>query len=288
MAGKTFKCPSCREPFVVEIQRKPASGSAKAKRRRSVPKTADADEFAAGPPPIVMGQKPKTKKREPEREDEAKDKPAAKPKKNNKVAIIAVVGVAAIVFWAGAMFLVQGVSGRGAKPTMTAPEVFERVQAQNSKFSVEHPSDWFVETGGGSGGLPTWLKMEHGDIKISIKDSLKGGVLGDIVQAGSDPNAEVPDEVAPVAALHEMLKSDAEAFLSNYNEQPPVKIETGMGDARMSEFTASEWAFGSVIYGYRATLLAGPRQFSVVVRCPKRGNWEALKPTFRRIIESIQ
>lgn len=282
MGGKSVKCPSCREPFVVEIEQK----RSKSKRRRSATTSTEADEFSAAPPPIVMGKKPKTKKREPA--VEASDAPAAEPKKSNKVAIISAVSVAVILVWVGVVFLIRNAGGHTAAPEVAVPDVFETARANNSKFSVEHPKEWPVETGGGSGGLPTWLKMKHADITIAIKETPMGGALGDIAQAGSDPNQELPDELAPVAGLHQDLKSATVGALSNYKEQPAITIKTGMGDARLSEFTASEWALGSAIYGYRATLLAGPRHLVVLIKCPKKANWQALKPTFQQIIESIR
>jgi len=285
MAGKAFKCPSCREPFVVEIQQKPASRSKKTKRRQSAPKFVEDDDISAGPPPIVMGKKPKTKKREQEPQDE----PTAKPKQVNKVALVSVIGVAAIVLWTGVIFFIRGFGGHGSTPQITAPVEFARTKANNSKFSAEAPSGWEVTTGGGSGGKPTWLKIKHEGITISIKENIVSGVLGDMAQAGRNFNEEIPDELAPVAKLHETIKGQTAELLSNYNEQPPVKIKTlGMGDGRMSEFTASEWSLGKAIYGYRVTLLAGPRQLNVLIKCPSKSHWEVLKPTFQQIVKSIQ
>jgi hypothetical protein len=64
-------------------------------------------------------------------------------------------------------------------------------------------------------------------------------------------------------------------------------MKTGMGDARISQFSASgRW--GKKISGYRATLLGGGgKQLRVVASCPD-GDWEVCSKVFERMIASIR
>ncbi|MBC8003124.1 MAG: hypothetical protein H7X97_11110 [Opitutaceae bacterium] len=63
------------------------------------------------------------------------------------------------------------------------------------------------------------------------------------------------------------------------------KINTGVGEGRLSTFVASG-SFGSQIFGYRATLLTTQFQWNVVCQCSSQREFTAYKAMFRKIIES--
>ena len=92
-------------------------------------------------------------------------------------------------------------------------------------------------------------------------------------------------DLAPVAQVHEMEKEEFAEEIGGCEEQAPLAVKTGLGDARKSEFTTSG-TFGGTIRGYRVTALSLDRRVRVVCQCSE-SDWENLQPAFDRVIESL-
>jgi hypothetical protein len=101
---------------------------------------------------------------------------------------------------------------------------------------------------------------------------------------GSDPNEE--DETqTPVAKLHEFRKESVAEEYNGYEELSVTTVQSGMGDARRSEFTASH-GFRSKLRGYRVTYISPRAQMNVMCECPEE-DWEKAKPIFEKVIASV-
>lgn len=325
-AGKTLKCPKCQTAFklpanaagkqsTANASRPSGSKAASSKRNAAAKRKAvaagTADEFdglddglfdslesgfggGGGAPrtlPPVTRRRKQGRKSAVKPAEVEKETPERPGKRNNKVLIIggSVLGFGVLV---GLAFLFGGVvHPSGSGQAVDVPQQFENFANEQGAFRCEYPAGWNASGGGGTGGKPAWAKFEKGGVIITIRDSLAGSAVGDISRstnqmATGGVQEELPDELEPVAKVHEFRKSYAENEMDHYQEKPPVVIQTGFGEGRMSEFTARTTFFGT-IYGYRATLLNNRYQFNVYCKCYSEADWNALKPTFRKVIESI-
>lgn len=212
------------------------------------------------------------------------------PQEDNNSALSVIIG--GMVFG----MIVIGVVGFFAIPPLIAklqegreiqvPKDFEKFTEQNFNFSCEVPKDWEVDARGGQGNVPPTVRIEKGNIKIAYRSSMSGAAIQDMAQAGANQAGELPDELKPVAKVHEYQREKFKQETPDYTEVGPVeRIDTGIGEGRLSEFTGSV-GFGGKFYGYRVTLLTTQYQWNVVCKCKTKREFEAYKPIFRRIIAS--
>lgn len=180
----------------------------------------------------------------------------------------------------GGLLLAGGCGGPA-----TAPTNFASFNAKDGAFKCDYPADWEAEGGGVKGYF--WAKFTSGSAEISIQSGSVGSVQADVINAGNRMAGvqEDEEELAPVAQLHEMRKTDTAKDLGDYQEQPPKAIRPKLGDGRKSQFTASG-TFGGGIRGYRATVLSHNKSITVLCQCAE-GDWETLKPAFDRVIDSL-
>jgi hypothetical protein len=120
----------------------------------------------------------------------------------------------------------------------------------------------------------------QGSAKISVDCDLVGSLFAGPAIPLNDPN-----QVAPVARIHELGVKKMQEEMSGYEEQPAQPIQTRTGEARISEFTAPG-ALGKKIRGYRATALTRDRRVTVVCTCPE-SDWETLNPAFTKLVASL-
>lgn len=169
---------------------------------------------------------------------------------------------------------------------ITAPTEFEQFRDTELNFSCLHPKGWMPVARGGTGNVPPSVRLEHGNVKISFRASPSGAAIQDTTQALANQAGELPDELKPVAKVHDFQKAKFSDEMTNYQELGPVeKINTEIGEGRLSTFVASG-GFGSKIFGYRATLLTAQYQWNVVCQCSSQREFTAYKPVFRKVIES--
>lgn len=175
------------------------------------------------------------------------------------------------------------------------PQNFNTFNPQDCSLKLEYPADWEIKYGGGSGGKPSWVRIEHGDISISIRSNLVMSAIGDTgrgIGGGFDPEAERipkderPPEWEPVHNIHLSRLEFLQAGNEEYTETPPEVIQTMMGEARISEFVNPESWPSSTTYGYRVTLPPGRDQYFLTFTCPQ-SQVKPLEQTVWRIVESI-
>lgn len=203
------------------------------------------------------------KKREDEEESEKKSKQSG----SKKGTVLLTVGIVVV----GTLLL--GTIGYFATPPMLAaikeagkvkvPQEFEKYTDNDISVLFQHPKGWTPIARGGSGNIPPSIRFEQGNIKVSFRASNSGAAIQDLSQAMSGQAGELPDELKPVARVHDFEKAKFSEEMPGYTELGPVeKIETGLGEGRRSTFVASG-SFGGRLFGYRATLLSTNFQWNV-------------------------
>ena len=286
-----------RKPHqVVPQKEKPLRKSSKADSYEQIPDDDifDAEDFDLGDEPLEALPMAKRKRSDdvdepPKKSGKGKSKKKSEPENDNSALPVIIGGM---VFG----MIIIGVVGFFAIPPLIAklqegreiqvPKDFEKFTEQNFYFSCEVPKDWEVDARGGQGNVPPTVRIEKGNIKIAYRSSLSGAAIQDMAQAGANQTGELPDELKPVAKVHEYQREKFKQETPDYTEVGPVeRIDTGMGEGRLSEFTGSV-GFGGKFYGYRVTLLTTQYQWNVVCKCKTKREFEAYKPIFRRILAS--
>ena len=279
--GKKIRCKECEEPFVVEPLGEADKPTRKPKREKS----------AGGLPPRTVGVKPKPKKKSRPASDEASPKkrkspPKKKQKLTSSPAFIGGICTLVLALLIGVPFLVSG----DDKP-MEPPASYTTFQHEvNNAFKCDLPAGWNVKAGGKAGSVISAV-FEFEDVKVRIRSSMGASAIGDIAGSmggdilGGAGGLELDEDLTPIANVHEMMHDQYAADYSDYKEQPPQKIETGFGDTRMSEFTASG-SWGSTIRGVRASMLGRDLQWTVICDCPEK-DWAVCQPIFERIVKSM-
>jgi DNA-directed RNA polymerase subunit RPC12/RpoP len=281
--GKKIRCRECEEPFVIKAAKSQAVASPVGKSPvKSAAKTGRGG--TAGLPPRTLGLKSKSKKKSKEADGEAQKKPKKKSKSSAGKSPALAGGLCVLVL---ALLIGLPMLFSGDEP-MQPPESYSEFTHQvNSEFKCEYPEGWTLESGGAS-GKPVWAKFSTGDVKIRVRSSMGYSAIGAIAGSMSGPptgDEEVDEALAPVARVHELsMKQFADEY-SDYQENPPLKIDTGFGDTRVSEFTASG-SFGAKTRGMRASMLGKNLQFTVICDCPEE-DWDVCRAIFDRVIKSM-
>lgn len=275
--GRKIRCKECQAPFAIEAKK----SAGPAKKRRSGP--------PGGLPPKKTALKTKPKKKPKSDAEKAKKKRPKKRKKSAGKSPALIGGLCVLAL--GLLFVIPMLFPE-EKPIEPPASYAEFTHDVNREFKIEYPEGWTVESGGVQ-GKPVWAKFKHpddDDVRIQVKSSMGASAIGDIAKnlpggglGGAAP--EMEEDLAPVATVHSLMHDQFAGEYSDYSEQSPQKIETGFGDTRVSEFTASG-SFGSKIRGMRASMLGLNLQFTVICDCPEK-DWEVCKPVFEKVIKSM-
>jgi len=207
--------------------------------------------------------------------------PAAKAAPSG-LALYSGLALAAVVL-VGLIFLV-----RALRPiTVAVPASYKTYTAIDNTFSCDQPTGWTMhETGATSGALST-VTFEMAHVRVRVVSDSVGSLMADTMtsSASVDPIPGMPPPPPPkpaVEKLHEMDKTQLESTLPGYKEGEMQKLESRVGDARVSEWTAD----GGKMHGYRVTMLGNQREMTVICIAPER-NWAVLQPAFQRMITSV-
>lgn len=248
------------------------------------------DDFAAPAlPPIAMPRK--KKKKQAKKKPVARDEPS--PLKNPYVLIPTIfVGLIALGVFGFVAYKIVA-SGGPVSSDVPVPVKFVEFSSKNGEFHCDSPEGWETSTGGGSGGVPTKGKLKwNDDVFIRIAHNGQGLSIGGI---GLNLNLEAGDigmggggmdDLKPIVKVHAWHLKTWEGTFRNYEEDTPQIIQTGMGEGRISNFTYST-LLGSKRYGCRASMLTSTLQLNAVCQCRSEEEFKKLKPTFKRVIESI-
>jgi len=272
--GAKIRCKKCGEPFVVQIE------EARQKKRAKRPEPAD--EWGELPAKVI-GSNAVTRKKSAAEESESSA---------NKPFIIVGGIVFFIAAWTG---IIYGLSLLDVKVD-TGPAEIQQVNlplkygtSEQKNFAVQYPTDWSFETGGGTGGTPEWIRVQADDISINIRTNLRASALGDITSGGGTiQDEEMPEELEPIAQVHEMMKADLVSEMESYEEEAPEKVEARAGNSRISRFVGNRgFVGGGMAYGFRATVPRGNDKLKVTAICESEKVFKAHEELLRKIILSI-
>ena len=199
------------------------------------------------------------------------------------IAVPTVLVLGGIGYGVSQMYSSDG-DGGGAGAQAAAPVKMVEYRSEHGGFSADYPEGWSEEGGGGTGGVPPYAKFKTGEALFEIRANRRGSA----VSAGvpMDTGEEIPEELEPVAQMHDFQKQKFKADYNDYEETPAKKIEIPFGNARISTFTGDEGLLGSKIKAYRVTLLGHNHQFNVTAKCPEK-QWDEYEPMFMKMINSI-
>jgi hypothetical protein len=175
------------------------------------------------------------------------------------------------------------ISGCGG--AVPAPKAFVAYHSPDGRFSCDYPKGWEAEVGAGKQDAPySYAKFTMGNAEIHVGADFAGSLFGDIAKASGAMSA---DAEAPAARVHPLGVRQMKKDFSNYQEkEAKAFVSKAIGEGRRSFFTADQ-TLGGKTYGYRATLLSGDRRITVLCTCPA-ANWNALKPAFEKVINSLR
>lgn len=256
------------------------------KPRRSEPQDFDDEDEA----PVRRPRRPEPddddddapvrKPRRADPDDDEDDAPVKKKKKKKpqasakwpKIVGFGAIGVVGVLFAGFIIWTVISLAGGG--PPAQPVTAFAKFSTDGQEWGFDYPRGWQTA----SYGLPGKREAEikGGSATITVKENLAGSLVGDIARA-TDGGREVPDELSPVARVHELRKPKDS---KTYKEEEAVTVMTRFGKARRSAYTDGSRK------GYRATVLLNQTALDVFCDC-RASDWDALRPAFERAIETL-
>jgi hypothetical protein len=155
-------------------------------------------------------------------------------------------------------------------------------------LSCEVPEDWKQEFRGGKNAGPIWARFTDGRLSIEICENLTADGIREAVAAMRKKVDPARRESPPAEQIHEYQREKSSEKFKSYTEAPRSRgIKTkGYGEARVSDFTATEGLFGTEVSGCRATALNQAHQLTVTCKCPP-SQFPAAKPVFESVILSL-
>lgn len=243
----------------------------------------DEEEFGPELPEIPLPTRKKKKPTVDTTEQERRPKKNQPESKRVNPLVPLLIGGVMVAGVVGLLFL--PINLLPAETRIQAPEGYDPYEDKIGKhFHIEAPRGWVVEAGGRGSSNP-WVRFINGKATIRLKTSVGASAIGDVMKAGGAGARDVPDSMKPAAQIHTMMKEQFAQDFSNYEEKPPRTVDTGMGDGRLSEFTAAG-SWGSKLRGIRLTCLGVNYQFTVICNCPE-ADWAVCQPVFEHVALSL-
>ncbi|HLA83692.1 MAG TPA: hypothetical protein VJL29_02775 [Thermoguttaceae bacterium] len=170
-----------------------------------------------------------------------------------------------------------------------APDSYVPYTAKDGSFQCDRPDGWTPNEGKNPRHNAFSLGNAEIRIEVSPLDALHLDQTADknATTNNSPPDVEKPAAPRSLAAqAHEAKRKIFNDFKVEYDERDPTVVQTGLGDACRSEFTASDRLIGPV-HGYRVTVPVGDQYVHVVCACPE-SDWPTLRPAFNHVIASLR
>ncbi len=315
--GKKVRCPACKKVLVVggvavaagkagasgddsSVSSGGAAGggakpkaksSAGAKAAKSAPVDED-DEFSflersREEAPVIQGFAKPKKKPKPEGADAEKKK--KKRTNNQPPAWVMALCVLFMIGVVGGAVYVGMQANKADKAVVVAPQNFEKFVASEKFFSLLKPEGFEAKTGGGTGGVPISVVFKKDGVMIDIRSSAKGASIADIAgagQQGGDMDPAEALEMAPAGKVHRFHQPAYEDQFPGYEEAAMAQMTTPYGDARIADFKSTSM-LGSKTFGTRITIVAVQFQLNMICTCTSEKAFQAYKPVFRKIAESL-
>jgi hypothetical protein len=187
-------------------------------------------------------------------------------------------------------------SGFATSAKFEPPEKYEPMKMALLPISMQKPEGWKSSAGGGVGSVRMWAKItDGGSIFIELREtegSSAKGKMKKAIASGQEvhqiggPSMGRLGEAPSVAATHEYHRQAMVKDFMMYKEGPSRPLETGFGEARISDFTGKEGIFSSTVKGCRASVVHREHQYSIICKCPPN-QFKDVTPVFEKIIASM-
>lgn len=325
-AGRAMKCPGCGHALKVPRQAGSQQSAGSRKKTRQTSPPADEDDYGFDDfEEDIEASKPKkkrpiddgpalpsrrrgsgAKKKKPKgasgKEGSRRKKKREEEESLGWLPVVIICGGVAFMLLIGTLGFFFGgdiVTKLAGGGEVVAPSEFELAENKDSQTKVLLPKGWEYTASGGTGGKPVTIRTNNDGVKIQIRANPKGDMMGSIANAGAAVGApgaglgamgnDVGDveDIAPIAQVHSFVRDFVTQDFSNYTEQPGQPIDSGMGEGRVSSFTASG-TFGSTIYGYRVSLWSSKYQLNVIMQMTSQKKHEAYWPVLKKIVGSLE
>jgi FHA domain len=195
--------------------------------------------------------------------------------------------IALAVLGGGAYFLF----GRNQPTQYEAPQKYVDFAPESyaTLLACEVPENWKQKFKGGKKTGPMWARFTDGPLSIEITENLTGGAIREAVVAMRRKPSRIPTDASVAEQIHEYQRERAAEAFKSYTEDPRSRgIKTqGLGQARISNFTATEGILGADVAGCRATAVNQAYQFTVICKCPPSLLHDA-QPVFEKVIASLR
>ncbi len=238
----------------------------------------DMRPIASAPPPLVN-----VKRKRPRPDEEEK---GAQVSGGRKKAIIALLGLFAIVGMGGAGYLI--LSNANSSNAAAELQKYTKFSSDNLSLTLEYPEGWEAKSKEGNTSAPPWASFEDGTAHIAVRASISGMLINDIQSAGQldTGDEDANDDLSPLAQTHDFQAQKIALDYKEWQDGPSRTIKIPYGDVRISEFNANEGFGASDLQGYRVTMTGSQHQYNVICKCPKR-KFEQYEPIFMHVIQSI-
>ncbi len=215
-------------------------------------------------------------------------KPTAKKKANTLRWGLVVVGLIAVAGLGGGAYVLFG---RSAPTHYDAPHKYVDFSPESyaTQLGCEVPENWKQKFKGGKRAGPIWARFTDGALSIEISEDLTGGGIREAAVAMRRKASRIPSDAPVAEQIHEYQRERTAAAFKSYTEEPRSRgIKTqGLGEARVSNFTATEGILRTEVAGCRATALNQSYQFTVICKCPPALVRDAT-PVFEQVIASLR
>jgi len=205
---------------------------------------------------------------------------------SQRSALVIAGSIALIGLVGGGVILLR--SGQATK--FEAPQKYVQFSPKSFEMilSCNVPEDWKQKFRGGKNVGPVWAQFSDGRLSIEICEKLTGDGIREAVVAMRKKADPARRDAAAAEQIHEFQRQKSSENFKSYNEAPrSLGIETkGYGEARISDFTATEGLFGTEVSGCRATVLNQAHQLTVTCKCPP-SLFQDAKPVFEKVISSL-
>jgi hypothetical protein len=265
----------------------------------------DDEEFSAPsvrelPAYRPLARRPQAKKKAPQYTDDDATSfvPAEKSTaRKGKMSPLKIVGISVgfLIGFAAAFAGVSMLSSGGGSAKFEPPEKYVAIPVGLGPLAGEKPEGWSSVTGGGANGIPIYVRINHDDISVDIREtegSSAKGKMKKAIMSGQElnqiggPSIGRLGEAPGINSTHGYHLDVVMKNFSNYRENAAQPIETGFGMGLISDFTAEEGLFHSRVKGCRASLVARDHQYNIVCKCPA-AQFKEVKPVFEKIVASL-
>ncbi|MCX6366587.1 MAG: hypothetical protein NTX57_07730 [Armatimonadetes bacterium] len=184
----------------------------------------------------------------------------------------------------------------GCNGPVPAPELRPDTGPGNG-FTYLRPKGWRgagqVEVGGNAGTI----ELTSGTAYLKIGADLADSLMADMMTASNSQLGGVADALPgqlgaavrantkpAVEKLHDAQAVSLGKKLDPFNGGKMQLLQSKLGEGRFSEYTGKDG--GREMHGYRVTILGGDKRYSLRAQCAET-DWNALKPVYEKIIQSI-